>query len=782
MRLIKYELDKIIASRMVLRVLISLLTVNALICGYHVSKYPKSFYDTIDYVFNLYCESPETIEQQYEEYISAISFENDIWREQIATGNYDYAPTYPPNQYGNEQFSDEIIYEEVFSKIENISNYQTIIQDVIDQSEQNLEKCELLGISENSFSYRYQQKNISQYCYIMNAANVRFENAKGWDIFFLYDIDNILIFVFIAILSITIYSVESQTDCLSIIRVTKGGRFPTAISKGIVLILSILVVNLLFSIETAIIIGHKIGFSNIDNAIQVFKDFVFCPFKLSILQYGITSFVFESVSYFTFSTIATLIILLLKNTLLAYISTMGIYCVNLVFYFLRSLSGNMALNTISIISVSSSDTLLTQYKATNFFDHVISNPPLTLILYSIILCLTALFNLIIYNKLSAQKFHLPFLKKHQKNLIHFPLLSKPNHKWRIYSLSVFFHEIFKTLFSSKKILILLLLLIMKFGISSIEFQPYKSYSDQVYKEYMLYLEGELTSEKTEFINNERKKINDILSLRNQIQSQYINNDISVDKYKEYLAQYNDALGRDEVFSIIEKHAVYINTLASEGKSAWFVYDSGWKVLFDSNFDWTLYIACILISSSIFSIEYSKKTSSHPFLYIMRSCKKGRYHIFLSKTLFCVSITSILTIIWCVVDLFYANNSFDLPLLSAPIQSIEEFASIIFSLSIGQYLVCFIITKLLASLTLSLLSCALSCLIPKQLFSIMISSVLTLLPAVLSIFNIANFNYINFVLFFNATPILCSTAPIIYIFLIGISILFVTIIAGRKWCK
>lgn len=210
----------------------------------------KSFYDTIDYVFSLYCESPETIEQQYEEYTSAISIANDIWGEQIAVGNYDYEPTYPPNKYGNEQFSDEVIYEEVFSKIANISNYQTIIQNVIDQSEQNIKKCELLGISENSFSYRYQQNTISQYRYIMNAVDIRVENAKGWDVFFLYDIDNILIFVFIAILSITIYSIEYQTDCLSVIRVTKGGRFLTTISKGIVLILSILVVNLLFSLET----------------------------------------------------------------------------------------------------------------------------------------------------------------------------------------------------------------------------------------------------------------------------------------------------------------------------------------------------------------------------------------------------------------------------------------------------------------------------------------------------------------------------------------------------
>ena len=81
MRLIKYEINKIIASRTVLRVLITLLIFNALICAYHISKYPKSFYDTVDYVFNLYYESPETLEQQYEEYTSAISFENNILKE-----------------------------------------------------------------------------------------------------------------------------------------------------------------------------------------------------------------------------------------------------------------------------------------------------------------------------------------------------------------------------------------------------------------------------------------------------------------------------------------------------------------------------------------------------------------------------------------------------------------------------------------------------------------------------------------------------------------------------
>ena len=228
--------------------------------------------------------------------------------------------------------------------------------------------------------------------------------------------------------------------------------------------------------------------------------------------------------------------------------------------------------------------------------------------------------------------------------------------------------------------------------------------------------------------------------------------------------------------------VYIENSAADGKSAWFVYDSGWKTLLEAEFDWTLFVVCLIIFSSVFAVEYSQKASSYAFSNIMRCCKKGRKYIFISKIAFCLLVSAVLAIVWCLIDLFFVNSSFDLPSLSAPIQSIESYSSIALSLSIKQYLAYFIIVRVLSCVVLSLLSCVLSCLITKQLFTVMIASLLTLLPSVISLFNLKLFKFIDFVSFFQATPLLLSSSPIIYIILALILISFISIIAERKWCQ
>lgn len=781
MRLIKYEISKVFASPVIRRSLIVLLILNALFCYYNISEYPKSFYDTIDYVFEEYEKSPDTVEKQYADFSVAVAVENEIWNSQIAGGNYDYIPTYPENRYGTDEYPDNVIYKEVFSKIENIVSYRATVEEVINQSKENLKKCDLLGISEDSYTYKYQRKTIEQYSYVKDNVNIKLENAKGWDVYYLYDIDNILIFILISILSITIFSIERQTDCLNILRVSKYGRIHISLSKGIVLFIAIITVNLLFSFENIIIIGSKTGFSSLNNSIQAFRDFVLCPYNISVLQYGIISFAFESIAYFSFSAIAVLITLLLNNTLLSYISTIGIYGINLALYFLRSLWGNIFINLISLVSVSTADDVLHQYSTTNFNSNPLSYTILIGFLYSVVLCLVIPINITLYSKTILSGIKIPPLRESHSNKPRSRSCIAKAQK-RPHSVSIFLNEIYKILISSKYIYIVLALLIIKIGVASEEFKPYKSYSDQVYKEYMLLLEGELTPEKSRFITEEREKISSTLSLRSTMQSRYINNEISSDEYSDYLAEYNYALSRNEVLSSIEKHKVYIENSVADGKSAWFVYDSGWKMLFGADFDWTLFVVCLLIFSSMFAVEYSQKASLYAFLNIMRCCKKGRKYIFISKIAFCLLVSSVLAIVWCLIDLFFVNSSFDLPSLSAPIQSIESYSSIALSLSIKQYLACFIIVRVLSCVVLSLLSCVLSCLITKQLFTVMIASLLTLLPSVISLFNFKLFKFIDFVSFFQATPLLLSSSPIIYIILALILISFISIIAERKWCQ
>ena len=144
----------------------------------------------------------------------------------------------------------------------------------------------------------------------------------------------------------------------------------------------------------------------------------------------------------------------------------------------------------------------------------------------------------------------------------------------------------------------------------------------------------------------------------------------------------------------------------EGKNAWFVYDTGWLKLFFSSFDWALYAAIILLTIEMFSQEYESKTSSEGFEKILRTSKNGRFHTLVSKYLSSVFLSFVVFVIYHLIDLSILSYTFDLPLFTAPICSIESFSSITVNISIIEFYVLFLATKILSVIFLAVILCSL----------------------------------------------------------------------------
>ena len=295
---------------------------------------------------------------------------------------------------------------------------------------------------------------------------------------------------------------------------------------------------------------------------------------------------------------------------------------------------------------------------------------------------------------------------------------------------------------------------MKIFYSTELYSAPRSYSDDVYYEYMTYLEGELTDEKLEFIRAEREDIDSIMRVKEQMQAAYRDGEIDFNEYYDYLARYNYAESRNELLKIIEDHAEY---LAEADNGGWFIYDTGWQKLYSGDADLFLYTAILLLLAGIFASEYFSRGEKGGFARILRSTKKGREQTFSAKLISAAIMSLTLTLVTSAIDVFTIFGNYEMPALSAPIVSIREYAALSPALTVGGYMAVFLILRITGAILMAMLVCALSELLCRYLPVLGTVIVLTLLPAFCVGFGISAAEPLNFLNLLAGTPILLGSA-------------------------
>ena len=327
---------------------------------------------------------------------------------------------------------------------------------------------------------------------------------------------------------------------------------------------------------------------------------------------------------------------------------------------------------------------------------------------------------------------------------------------RTYSRALVLAEIFKTLISSRFLVIVLLILCVKTWYSYDTNTPSNSYADAVYKEYMTTLEGPLTEEKSAY--QERKRIDEAIAKQSIMQQAYENQEISFDEYCAYLSDFNYAYSRAKLLTVIENHAEYLKQKESEtGVRGWFVYDSGWQKMYAEDADLFLYAAILLLLTGSFAAEYASKSSSGSFAQLLRSTKNGRHKTFYAKLISSGMIAIILALLTGAVDTAIIVMGYDLPAMNAPLVSMQMFADVSGDITIGQYFAVFFIMRTVGALLMAMLVCALSELLARYIPVLGTAVILTLLPALCAYFGLAAAEQVNFLNLLAGTPLFLQSA-------------------------
>ena len=756
-----YEIKKISGVKYIWVFMFVLLILNTFAAWYTAGKTPAANEPArmISDFFDLYSESPAELDAHYAEMQEFDAAQETLVRNAIRAGDPDFVPESLPDIYSSDPgFSDKQLFSKLYAVLGAEDAYREKLGSVIVRAKENLSAYSDIGINENSFAWKYQNRVITLYEKVRDEVMIESVYTHGWDEYFSYDTVNVFIFATLLTLCAVIFSQENQTGFLPIMRVSKNGRVKTAVAKLITALIMTFAVVMSFTLSTFAVYGLRIGFSG-DNALQSLETFTLSPYRISIFGYLAASVGIKLLAFSVFSLTIIALSAALRNQIIVCLSGLAFLGLNLIL-------SRLPIEPLDLISSASVTPIFERYRAVNVFGNAAGVLPTLIIGYALVLLFAAVLTIVFHaggigeirpafiDSLISD--YLMLSAKLRNRLSR--TASKHPRRERVYSSSLVLAEVFKTLISSRFIVVVVLILAVKVCYSYKVNRPSDSYADAVYKEYMTKLSGELTDEKLGFIVSEREMINETLDKKTSVERKYKEGRIGFDDYCAFLSDYNYAYSRSKLFSVIEEHALYLqNEEDATGIRGQFVYDTGWKKLYSEGADLFLYASILLLMTGTFAAEYASGSSKGVFIDLLRSTKNGRRKTFTAKLVSSGIIALTLSLVMNATDAITIMSGYELPLGNAPLCSIEMFSGAGVGITIAGYSVVFFATRTLGALIMSMLVCALSELLAKYIPILGTAIALTLLPALCAYFGLAAAEKLNFLNLLAGTPLFIESS-------------------------
>ena len=341
-------------------------------------------------------------------------------------------------------------------------------------------------------------------------------------------------------------------------------------------------------------------------------------------------------------------------------------------------------------------------------------------------------------------------------------------------------ELHKLLVGHKLAIIIAAVLIAKLLISSGTYVYQSSFTDSVYHEYMTTLAGEVTEEKLQYIKEERERIDEAGSDAkfSQMMEAHQSGKITSEEYAQYFNEYEYAKERTEHLKRIESRRDYLQGLAEQGKEGHFVYDTGWNALFKGEFDFLLYALVLLSFAGVFADEYRRGAYQ-----ILRPSKRGRAGVLCAKYAAAALLALGVFAAFTAIDLGFVVLRFELPMWTAPIQSLPGFAAMP-DMTIAQGLIAWLAVKGAAYLLMAMMLLCLSLVTKSVLGTSITVAMVTLLPYFMRRFGMEAASGIDYTYLLDGTTFLQSFAQdthyMTYLAILVAVICVLTLVGAFKW--
>lgn len=728
--------------------------------------------------FEEYTLHSEEMDAYYQQILEWDEAQELRWQEEMTKGNYYWEPENIPSIYAKEGYTDRQYFEWLFEWLNRQENYEAKIETVISNASRNLLDLESKDTSPTAYTWKYQKKIIAIYSSLKNTVSFSNEVPHGWQQFFSYEMVNIFLVLYTLVGAASLCMKEKSDGSIYLLHVTKRGRLPVIIAKLCVLSCWIGVSIVLFSVESLLLVGGRFGFSSPISYIQEISAFIYCPYALRIWQFFLIVITLKWIAFFAFAMLVFCVGIIIPDYAIISISGLAIVGVNVFLNTNKYVQPDNVLKNINLQAISYVCPLFSRYKGVNFFGYVINTFPFAACFYLLLLLVVICVILRLYNSNIPVSRDASFAKR---------IIKISQHKEHILreasaQTGLFVAEFYKSF--RTPLLFLIILIVFFTG----EFLFYEnlilptSYAEQVYREYMIRLEGPLTANKMEYLREERYWIDSVMNDSGKKKDEYLTGKIGVSEYADYLVELYNAEARDPVLTEVESYQYYISEHQSAGTEPWFVYDTGWETLFSDPFDWGLYVVLVLISVNVFPSEYKRNTSENSAANIIRCTKKGRIWVWMNKRLFLFAASIAVDILFITTRMFLLFKTYTFTSANAPVISLRFLNLSSCSMTILQFAILVYAVKFIATCSLAFFCCAISSFTKKQIPAILVTSMVSFLPSMASCIGLRFISKYGYISFFLAVPLFAS-GDIVCILVLHLSyILLLDILSMFFWSR
>ncbi len=623
--------------------------------------------------------------------------------------------------YTNDSFTDRQLLESELDHLKTISDYSSYINGVVNESD----NITSISIFANKDSYTYK-----------NAVSTKenFENLSSIDT--TYDISNgvnmatnfiftdLLIIVILLLVGDSIIGVERNINIIGLQKTCKKGKGTLACSKIIAVLMSVTLISIIFYGANILLSSLLYGFGDLSRSIQSVYGFENCILHINVLEYLILFLIFKIFVMFIIALIINLISMLAKSRISTYIYVIIIGIISVIpIIFILDNSNIMALKYINLIQFIDIHSLFSRYLNINLFNFPI-NYFYVFLISIIVLTLTLITSNIFV-----------FSRKIISGYNKFSLKSLIKIKTPLEKTSVFAHEMYKTLISNKVLYILIGVLVIQLYVN-ISTPVYLSDEEKYENFYNTIYSGEFNQAKIDEIE------------------QYINDTNKLIESGELSAQSNEY----SEFENFNKHFIeyydYLNSKYDEGTSVSVVNHTSVNVLLGIEKDMSniyvlgLYILLIVCIIPIFTREYERKS-----IPLLKCTKTGYKNILLKKSICAILITLAINLLIYIPYFIRIISTYGLNEINSSICSIPEFSNMSDNFTIIQVLVFSFIVRLVTSIVITLLLMLLSTKTKNTIMTVLISTVIFVIPILLNLINIDILNNITLYNFQNFGNIL-----------------------------
>ena len=716
--LIKYELKKLFAHKIIPIMLLAITVFNVLLISSQVDEKAVLAEKQLDTFLADYLADPEGMEKKMKEFVDEYDRVSKHNLQCIHTG--EARLPYPDSTYSDKDYT---LFSKTFPELKNYTaTYQKTIKMSIRIANGHIDEYRYLGYAENSFEIAYQQGVLKSYD-LLKDMEFPITNIRGYDVFLDYSGFGVIAMIAMIVGGMLILIPEKSDGMVGILRVSKRGRTATYIAKMIVAFVYCLLVCLVLTLSALATVGVCYGYNGIDAPLQMVESFRLCPLMTTVGGGLVLTFLLRLFSCFVFM----VAIVALSAVFTGYVPAFSIGILFTALNYLAAtkdyLNAYDPLKNLNFFWSINGKEPLVYWRGINLFDICVPTLESVLLVYSVILAVSLLLAWFFYTAGKGLEFRA--LRNLSRKISVAIKNALPGRKSRKRA-TLIGYEI-KKILTPFSCLILAGLIVGTVLLTDDAFRvKRKTFYELTYAEYMEEYGGEWTEEKDAKLKAQYAEFIDIISQEEIMYFKYKNKEIDIQTYSEYGTQLRYAENRLDIVQSLSGTSDTLRRLNEEGKLAYFVNEMGWNRMINTNISYLYLAAIIFLFSGVYAVEYKDK-----FMQIQSTTRNGKARTTFNKFMI-VTVLTVLMVAGCEAWQYYVcMTEHGLPLPNAPAISLPALAEA--SGTIGGHFALIFLRQLGVALAVALATVGTSRLTKKFLPTLAIMGMIAFAPTLFGYF-------------------------------------------------